>query len=124
MTPYEPRPHAPLPRLESPEESWERLITEVVAHMRERDFDEATISRTVALIRDHQYGANRERNPLAEFAPPPPERVVDASPSDLSTWPVEDQPTQLLPFIDEQPTQLLPGNRGQRHTAIPLDREP
>jgi hypothetical protein len=129
MTSYEPRPPAPLPPLESPEASWERLITGVVAHLRERAFDEATIARTVALIRDHQYGPDRERNPLAEFAPPPPERVVDAVPPDLSAWawPIEDQPTQLLRFLDEQPTQPLPGatgSSGQRPPRLPRDREP
>lgn len=92
---------------------------EVGARKIERGCDQE-LDEIVVYLRDRQYGADRERNPHTEFAPPPPGRVVDAVPVPPSDVPIEDQPTQLLSFIDDQPTQRLPGSVRRWRTTISL----
>ncbi len=123
---------ASIPPPETKDEYWDWWIKDTVeivrAGPRREGVDERTIDREldeiVADIRDRQYRDDREPNPYTDFAPPPPERVVDAVPVLFSDVPIEDQPTQLLPQLEEQPTQPLSGGRGRRRMAIPLDLEP
>jgi hypothetical protein len=134
MKPTGERRYAPIPPPETREASWDRWIAECVetvrVSLRREGVDERTIDRELAEIvaemRDRQYGAEREPDPYADFAPPPPERVVDALPvpsSDvpIEDVPIEDQPTQVLSFLNEQLTLPLSWGRGPVRTTISLE---
>jgi hypothetical protein len=74
--PPAPRDHDPLPVVDMAAQ-WERVIADVVAVLRADGVAEPAIQQVVAHIRDRQFGTDRERHVLAEFAPPAPETVVD-----------------------------------------------
>jgi hypothetical protein len=126
MKPTEERQSAPMPSLQTNDEYWEWWVNDTLetvrAGLRAKGVDERTIDQKlheiVVSLHNKRYGADRVRNPLADFAPPPPERVVDAMA--CSDVPIEDQATLLLAFIDEQPTQVLPVGSGRQRTTIPL----
>lgn len=111
----------PIPSVAEPQPSlnellaaeWEKMIADVVAVMRADGVGEPAIQQVVAHIRDRQFGTHRERHVLAEFAPPPPERVVDGE--------IADQPTQIIerPKTPAKPRSTNRSTTRRRETAPP-----